>query len=42
MDLREIRLDVVDWIHVAQERDQYLALVNMVINIRVPYKSGNF
>jgi hypothetical protein len=26
----------VDWIHVAQDRDQWEALVNMVMNLRVP------
>jgi hypothetical protein len=36
MDLREIRWEGVDWIHVAQVRDQWLALVNRVMNIRVP------
>jgi hypothetical protein len=36
MDPREIGLEDVDWIHLAQDRDQRLALVNMVINIQVP------
>jgi hypothetical protein len=36
MDLREIGWDGVDWIDVAQDRDQYRALVNTVLNIRVP------
>jgi hypothetical protein len=36
MDLREIRWDGVDWIDMAQERDQWRALVNMVLNIWVP------
>jgi hypothetical protein len=30
MDLREIRLDGMDWIDVAQDRDQWRALVNTV------------
>jgi hypothetical protein len=30
MDLIEIEGDVVDWIHMAQQRDQWKALVNMV------------
>jgi hypothetical protein len=34
MDLREI--DGVDWIDVAQDRDQWRALVNTVLNLRVP------
>jgi hypothetical protein len=36
MDLREIGWDGVDWIELAQDRDQWMALVNMVMNIRVP------
>jgi len=36
MDLTEVRREVVDWIHLAQGRDQWWALVNMVMNIRVP------
>jgi hypothetical protein len=33
MDLREIGWEGVDWIHVAQDRDQWQALVNMVMNL---------
>jgi hypothetical protein len=36
MDLREIRFGNVDWIHLAQDRDRWRALVNMVMNLRVP------
>jgi hypothetical protein len=36
MDLREIEWGVVDWMHLAQDRDQWRALVNMVMNFRVP------
>jgi hypothetical protein len=35
MDLREIGWEVVDWIHLAQDRDQWRAVVNMVMNLRV-------
>jgi hypothetical protein len=35
-DLREIGWDAVDWIGLAQDRDQWKALVNTVMNIRVP------
>jgi hypothetical protein len=34
--LREIGWDGVDWIDVAQDRDQWRALVNTVVNLRVP------
>jgi hypothetical protein len=30
--LREIWWEIVDWMHVAQDRDQWQALVNMVMN----------
>jgi hypothetical protein len=36
MDLREIRWDGMVWIDQAQDRDQWRALVNMVMNRRVP------
>jgi hypothetical protein len=36
MDLREIGWGVVDWIHLAWDRYQEKALVNTVINFRVP------
>jgi hypothetical protein len=36
MDLREIGWNGVDWINMAQNRDQWRALVNMALNIRVP------
>jgi hypothetical protein len=36
MDLGEIGWDGVDWIKVAQDRDQWRALINTVMNLRVP------
>jgi hypothetical protein len=33
MDLREIGWKGVEWIHLAQDRDQWWALVNTVMNI---------
>jgi hypothetical protein len=36
MDLLEIGLSVVDWIGVAQDRYRWRALVNTVMNLRVP------
>jgi hypothetical protein len=35
MDLREIGWDGMDWIDLAQDRDQWTALVNTVMNLRV-------
>jgi hypothetical protein len=34
--LREIRWDGMDWMELAQDRDQWRALVNSVRNLRVP------
>jgi hypothetical protein len=34
--LREIRQEGVDWINLAQDRDQWRAVVNIVMNRRVP------
>jgi hypothetical protein len=36
MDLREIEWEGVDWTHLAQDRDQWWAVVNKVMNLRVP------
>jgi hypothetical protein len=36
MNLRETGLKNVDWIHLAQQRDQWRAFVNTVMNLRVP------
>jgi hypothetical protein len=36
MDLREVGWDGVDWTDMAQDRDQWRALVNTVLNLRVP------
>jgi hypothetical protein len=36
MNLRQIAWDCVDWIELAQDRDQLRALVNTVMNLLVP------
>jgi hypothetical protein len=36
IDLREIGWDGMDWIDLVQDRDQCRALVNTVMNLRVP------
>jgi len=42
MDLTGLLWDVVKWIHLAQNRDQWWALVKTIMNLRIPYKAGNF
>jgi hypothetical protein len=36
VDLREMGWCGMDWIDMAQDRDQWRALVNTVMNLRVP------
>jgi hypothetical protein len=36
MDLREIGWEHVDWMRLAKDRDQWRALVNAEMNLRVP------
>jgi hypothetical protein len=36
IDLREIGSNGVDWIDVTQDRDQWRAIVNTVLNLPVP------
>jgi hypothetical protein len=36
MDLRDTGLGGMDWIDLAQDRDQWRALVNTVMNLRIP------
>ena len=32
----------MDWIDPAEDRDKWCALVNVVMNLRIPYNAGNF
>jgi hypothetical protein len=36
VDLREIGWDGMDWIDLVQDRNQWSAVVNTVMNLRVP------
>jgi hypothetical protein len=40
--LRETGWEGVDWIHLAQDKDEWQALVNTVMNLRVLRKVGYF
>jgi hypothetical protein len=36
IDFKEIGWELVDWIHLAQDRDQWRAIVNTAMNLQVP------
>jgi hypothetical protein len=40
-DLKDIRWENVDWMHLAQDRDQWQALVKIVMNLCVPLRTEN-
>ena len=42
MDVNVVSLEIVGRIHLAQARDNYHPLVNMVLNLWVPQNAGKF
>jgi len=42
MDLMELGWEDVDWMYLVQNRNQWRAVVNTVMNCRFPKREGNF
>jgi hypothetical protein len=42
MDLKQVGYEGVDWIHLAEDREQWQSVVSMVINLQVPESAENF
>jgi len=42
MELRKVGWESVDWIPLAQDKEEWQAVVNTVMNLRIPRKMENF
>jgi hypothetical protein len=42
MDFKEIVWKVVEWMHLALDRDHWPAFVSTIMNLWIPQKAGNF
>jgi hypothetical protein len=42
LDLQEVGSAGMDWVKLAEDRNMWRALKTAVLNVRVPYNSGNF
>ena len=42
MDLKQIKWKNINWIYLAQAKDKWWAVVNMVRNLQVPHNKGYF
>jgi hypothetical protein len=42
LGLKEVGCESEHWIELAYDRVQWLAIVNMLMNLRVPWKVGSF
>ena len=42
LNLQEVGCGGMDWIDVAQDRDRWRGLVNMIVNLWVPLNAGNY